>query len=335
MTHQYVDRMSGSITTERMFGDRIVGFLYSNVRENAPALFRLLTHRRISNALATANFDLPLGSALLGNRRFLRSCGVNLNECAAAADELRTPRQIFERKIQYWNCRPMPEEPDAAVCPADSRALVGSLRPGRMLFVKNKFFHYEELIGADCPWVNAFRGGDFCIFRLTPDKYHHTHTPVAGVVEQQYEVSGEYHSCNPAALVEMVTPYSKNRRAVTIFQTDVRGGTSLGLVAMIEVVALMIGEIVQCYSEVEYENPRSIQAGMFIRKGCPKSLFRPGSSAVVLLFQKDRVEFAPDLVWNLYRFDAESRYTKGFQQPLVETDVQVRSLLARRAGASR
>lgn len=67
------------------------------------------------------------------------------------------------------------------------------------------------------------------------------------------------------------------------------------------------------------------------RSPATKSLFRPGSSAVVLLFQKDRVQFAADLVVNLLRPDAESRFSRGFLQPLVETDVQVRSLVAHRA----
>ena len=32
------------------------------------------------------------------------------------------------------------------------------------------------------------------------------------------------------------------------FDTDIPGGSHVGFVAMIEVVALMIGDIVQCYS---------------------------------------------------------------------------------------
>ena len=52
----------------------------------------------------------------------------------------------------------------------------------------------------------------------------------------------------PGAVVALVTPYSKNSRVVTIIDTEVPGGTGVGLVAMIEVVALMIGEVVQCYS---------------------------------------------------------------------------------------
>jgi Phosphatidylserine decarboxylase len=89
------------------------------------------------------------------------------------------------------------------------------------------------------------------IFRLTPDKYYYSHVPVGRLVLDVYEVGGTCHSCNPLAVVA-VAPFSKNRRVVTILETDVPGGARIGLVAMIELVALMIGDGVQCYSETGY-----------------------------------------------------------------------------------
>ena len=50
-------------------------------------------------------------------------------------------------------------------------------------------------------------------------------------------------------------------------------------------------------------------------------------------FQPQRVRFAPDLIANLQRSDARSRFSCGFGQPLVETDIRVRSLLALPAAA--
>jgi phosphatidylserine decarboxylase len=97
---------------------------------------------------------------------------------------------------------------------------------------------------------------------------------------------------------------------------------------MIEVVALMIGEIVQCYSAEGYEEPLPVKQGMFLAKGAPKSLYRPGSSTDVLIFQEGRVDFAPDLVKNMYTVKAGSRFSQGFGRPLVETDIKVRSLIA-------
>ena len=41
LAHQYIERSSGRICQEKLFGDRLVGFLYHPLRERAPALFRL------------------------------------------------------------------------------------------------------------------------------------------------------------------------------------------------------------------------------------------------------------------------------------------------------
>jgi phosphatidylserine decarboxylase len=97
---------------------------------------------------------------------------------------------------------------------------------------------------------------------------------------------------------------------------------------MVEVVALMIGQIEQRYSEHRYENPRPLSRGMFLQAGAPKALFRPGSSTVVLLFQRDRTRFAKDLVENQRRGEVQSRFSLTLGEPLTETDVAVRSLLA-------
>jgi phosphatidylserine decarboxylase len=327
--HQYIERDSGTVRTEKLFGDRLIRLLYHGVRENAPLLFRLFTSSRASGLLGYINFDAPFTGGFSGNRRFLAECGVDMGECIDPPEFFNTPRKVFERRIHYRECRPMPDDPSAVVSPADSRVLIGSFRENSSLFIKNKFFDYEEFFGRDkSEWLKAFDRGNFAIFRLTPDKYHYNHTPVAGRVADIYEVAGGYHSCNPGAVVQVVTPYSKNKRVVTIIDTDVPGGTGVGLVAMIEVVALMIGEIVQCYSADGYEEPLPVKPGMFLEKGAPKSLYRPGSSTDVLIFQEGRIDFARDLVDNMQTFKADSRFSRGFGRPMVETDVRVRSLIA-------
>jgi len=327
--HQYIERDSGRVRTEKLYGDRLIRLLYNGVRENAPLLFRLVTSARASGLLGFINFDAPLTGGVAGNRRFLAECGVDLGECIDPPEFFVTPRKVFERRIHYRERRPMPDDPSAVVSPADSRVLIGSFRERSSLFLKDKFFDYEEFFGRDKrEWLAAFNRGDFAICRLTPDKYHYNHTPVAGRVADIFEIAGAYHSCNPGAVVQVVTPYSKNKRVVTIIDTDVPGGTGVGLVAMIEVVALMIGEIVQCYSAVGYDDPLPVRPEMFLEKGAPKSLYRPGSSTDVLIFQEGRIDFARDLIENMYTVKAGSRFSRGFGRPLVETDVKVRSLIA-------
>lgn len=329
MPHQFVDRRTGQVKTEQLFSDSLVQWLYSSVRENAPALFRLALSARASSVLGFLNYDLPLGGSFSGAMRFLRESGVNVEEFVESPASLNTMRKLFERQIRYWDCRPLPTENHVVVSPADARVLVGSFHEASSLLLKGKFFDFEELLGRDKRnWLAAFAGGAYAIFRLTPDKYHYNHTPVAGVVKDFYEVRGQYHACNPAAVVAEVTPFSKNTRTITVIDTDVKGGTGVGLVAMIEVTALMIGEVKQCYSRQRYDNPQPITTGMFVERGCPKSLYRPGSSTDVLLFQPGRIVFDADLVGNLSRHDAHSRFSLGFERALVETDVAVRSCIA-------
>lgn len=329
MQHHYVERDTRQVKLEEFYGDQAIHFLYSRVREQSSWLFRRLISARISRALSYMNYDGILSAGMKNYLDVHKQLNIDQQECLEEPDNLNSLRKIFERKIRYWQCRPMPNDPCAIVSPADSRMLIGSFLDESSLYIKGKFFDYEEMFGCEkLTWLKAFQDGDFAVFRLTPEKYHYNHTPVAGKIIDFYQVQGTYHACNPHAVVSVVTPYSKNKRVVTIIDTDVEGGTNAGLVAMIEVVALMIGDIVQCYSEKKYESPISVGTGLFVKKGVPKSLFRPGSSTVVLVFQKERVRFADDIAANMSNPTAESIFSRGFGKSLVETDVKVRSFIA-------
>lgn len=323
--HQYIERHSGEIRDELLKADRIIRLMYSGLRENASFLFRTLTSSILTELIAWSHYDNPFKLKPAHIRKIIRDLHINTDELIEP-ECTRSLRTLFERKIAYWKTRPMPDGPDKVVSPCDARIIPGSLSQDTSFFIKHKFFDVEELMGKDKNrWLNAFEGGHYAVFRLTPDKYHYNHAPVTGAVVDFYEINGRYHSCNPSAVIEMVTPYSKNKRVVTIINTDIAGGTGAGLVAMVEIVALMIGDIEQAYSDSAYDNPRKPTLNDVILKGQPKSLFRPGSSTVVLLFQKDRFQFSPDLLANVSRTDVQSRFSKGFGQSLVETDLSVRS----------
>lgn len=329
--HHYIDRGTGQVRSELMYADRLLRFLYAAPWEERAWLMRALTSARASQVLGFLHYDCPWGASLWGIQRFVRALGVDLGECVDAPHRLASPRQVFERKIRYWDRRPMETTEAAIVSPADARVLVGSFSSSSSLQLKGKFFDFSELFGADrSDWLEAFAEGDYAVFRLTPDKYHYNHVPATGTVADHYHLHGRYHSCNPGSVVSVVTPYSKNARTVTIIDTDVPGGARIGLVAMVEVVALMIGAIEQCYSSLEYRDPRPMEKWMLLRKGQPKSLYRPGSSTTVLVFQRGRVHFSRDLIANMMRVDVPSRFSHGFGRPLVETDLSVRSTIAYR-----
>jgi len=327
--HQYVVRETGEIVTEKLIGDRLVHLLYNPVREHAPAMFNALTSSRMSSLLGYFHFDFDLDQRRGKGLELLTKMGVDWQECVDSPHTLDTPRKVFERKIRYWDMRPMDQDPLAVVSPADAKVLIGSLGTTPALFIKEKFFSVVELLGMEQGWVDDFEEGDFAVFRLTPDKYHYNHLPVSGRVLDTYELGGRYHSCNPGAVLALASLYAKNKRVVTIIDTDVENGSQVGLVAMIEVVALMIGDIVQCYSGLRYDDALPVRPGMFVEKGCPKSLYRPGSSTDILLFQPGRLTFSEDLRMNACRRDVQSRFSSGLGHPLVETDIRVRATVGR------
>ncbi len=327
--HQYIERKTGAIRTERLFGDPVVTQLYHRIREQAPVLFRMLTSARISSLLGFWVFDRPRAIPMKG-LPLLQRCNIDPSECYMPVSFYDNYRKVFERQIRYWNCRPMPNDTDAVVAPADARVLIGSLLKNSSLFLKEKLFDFDELIGRQNTYLHRFSGGSYAVFRLTPEKYHYTHLPVSGIVVSTTEIDGAYHCCNPTVTIALASPLSKNRRTVTIIDTDVEHGSGVGLVAIIEIVALMIGDLKHCYSTRRYDNPRPLATGAFAVRGCPKSLFRPGSSTVVLLFEPDRISFSGDLRRNCRRFGVSSRFKLALGENAVETEVMVRSQIARK-----
>ncbi len=333
ITHQYIERKTGNVKTEHLVFDQGIHIFYSTAREHASFLYKLLISRQISSLLGFLMYDFPCTPQINRSRRLLSALKIDIEELFEPMQHLNTCRSVFERKICYWHCRPMTDVKEDIVSPADARMICGSFCHPAPLFLKEKFFSYTELIGQDKhQWLNVFQNGAYAIFRLTPDKYHYNHSPVSGQVVDIYEISGKYHSCNPGAVVQSVTPYSKNLRVITVIDTDVDGGSRIGLVMMIEIVALMIGSIVQCYSDTRYDEPQPVQKGLFMKKGQPKSLFRPGSSTVVLIFQKGKITFSRDLLKNQLRTNVQSRFTRGFDTPLVETDIPVRETIGKKIG---
>jgi phosphatidylserine decarboxylase len=324
--HQFIDRLTLEVRNETLLYDRHIRWMYSSLRESAPWLFKWISSSpTINDWLATINFDKPIRNAQGVINSIVVDAGVRLGELLEPLPESPTWRDFFGRKIRFWDHRPLPADQRRIVAPCDSRVLLGNLRHQGNLPIKEKFFSLSELLGYKDKHIDKFKNADWAIFRLTPEMYHYNHCPVAGVVVDFYEIGGAYHSCNPTACVETITPYSKNRRFVTIFDTDVPGGTRIGKVAMIEVVALLIGRVKQCYSYAQYKLPTVMYEGLMCKRGSVKSLFEPGSSTVVLLFEAKRVEFDSDLLTNQARADVFSRFRQGFAEPLVETEIQVRS----------
>ncbi len=174
LKHQYIDRETSAVRTEALFGDRFIQWAYQPPWEDAGWLCRTLSSSRLSSALSFLNYETPFASRLFGAQRFMTTLGIDWSECVESPEDLDTPRKVFERKVRYWERRPMENDPETVASPCDARVLIGSCAKTSSLFLKNKFFHLEELL-VRRHWTALFHNGSYAIFRLTPDKYHYNH----------------------------------------------------------------------------------------------------------------------------------------------------------------
>lgn len=325
--HCYLDRRSKRFIEEKLIGDNFINFLYSRIREKSSTIFNAATSKTSTKLLKYFNYNKKLTRDKIVS--YCKMMGIDMNEIYDDYTLYTTLQDIFERRIKYWEYRPMPDGEEIVVSPADAKMIPGSFKEESAIFIKDKFFILDDLLLKE-KWVNRFVDGDFAVFRLTPEEYHYNHSPVSGKVIDIYEIEGAYHSCNPTATISIATPLSLNRRIVTIIDTDIDGGTKVGLVAFVEIIAMMIGDIKQVYSVERYDNPSPIKEGDFIKKGQPKSVYRPGSSTDVVIFERDRIVFDEDILAYSRKSDISSRYSTGFNIPLVEIKVRVREQVARR-----
>ncbi len=342
VTHQYIERYRNTAANEQLLADQAIRFLYSRRREEPGFLLNALGSGLVTDALAHWQFDRRLRDAKRVIENTAHRLMIRESETVDGFAHMTTLRDLFERQIRYWDLRPLPEASDAIVSPADGKLLPFAAFDRDALPIKSKFVRVDELLGGVNPWRHCIssegRGQPFSdttlaplcgvIVRLTPDVYHYTHAPVAGRVLRQQTIEGRFHSCNPTALTRFPGSYAFNRRVVTVYDSDVHGGSGVGFVVQVDVAAMMIGVIESRFSTHRYDHARQIAVGDFVPRGAPVSLFRPGSSTSIVLWDGHRAQLSRELVANAKRRDLRSRFSDWLSQPWVETQVAVRQSIS-------
>ena len=326
-SHQYVPASGNGQVDEALIADRVISFLYSTSREQPSVLQRIAASRFTSAVLAAWEFDYPLARPLDAIERAAQRMGICLDEAYEDRRSWRTLRDLFERKIRYWQTRPMTEDCATIIAPADGKALAFGYAGDAMMPVKSRWIAVAELIGSQA-LADALAPLTGVIVRLTPDAYHYVHAPVSGTVRSHQLIDGALHSCNPGALVTFDNPYAINLRRVTVIDTDVAHGSKVGTVVVVNVAAMMIGRIDDAYSENRFDDARSVAIGTFLKRGQPMALFRPGSSTSIVLWQRTRASLSAELVRNARRPDVQSRFSDWLLSPWVESALSVRATLA-------
>ncbi|MCZ7583039.1 MAG: phosphatidylserine decarboxylase [Deltaproteobacteria bacterium] len=279
-----ISRYTRAVETEPVAADAFIRWFYTRFRRTFPRLARLAAGGLVSRVVAWFVFDAPWTRADAAG--FIRANGIRLDDLREGEPQPTTRRQVFLRKIAYEAKRPMPADEAAAVSVADAKVVAGTLDDALPWPVKGAFFTLEKLFDIRAPWDESFRGGTWFVFRLAPPDYHWYHAPATGSVVDLYDIPGALFSVNPRAVRAIPSLLSGNARRVIVIDTDIKGGSGLGRVAVVPVGAQVIGSIVDAYCETGYDAPQPLRAGLVVRRGQPLGYFAPGGSTVVVLFQK-------------------------------------------------
>lgn len=274
---RYLNRYTGMIETEKVYGGAFLHFTYGN------PLGRLALHAIIKRAAFSHwygwRMDRPSSRAKI--RPFIREYAVDVREFVDAPISFRTFNEFFYRKLRP-SARPVAPDKRAAVFPADGRHLgFSDISKIDAVFVKGQRFDLDALI-ADHALADRYRDGAMVLSRLCPVDYHRFHFPVGGVAPAPLLINGPLFSVNPVALRQNLRYLIENKRWRCRVESP-----EFGTVLTFEVGATCVGA-------TEY----TFAAGQPVAKGAEKGFFKFGGSSTITLFEKGRIQLAADLLEN-------------------------------------
>lgn len=245
----------------------------------------LLPHKIISKiAYFTSNCKITcVKNYLIGY--FLKRYNVNMSE-AIQEDPFayETYNKFFTRQLKPA-CRPIDQNPDSIVCPADGAiAQIGKIHNSQILQAKGHNFSVQDLFGGMDALAAPFINGNFATVYLAPKDYHRIHMPLTGKLKKMLYIPGKLFSVNTHAAENIPGVFARNERVVAIFETEV------GEMALVLVGAMIVGSIETSWAGTicpphskniqawNYENMPAVE----IAKGCEMGLFKLGSTVIVL-----------------------------------------------------
>ena len=240
---------------------------------------------RTIGRLVHARLPRPLARLLV--HRFARAYQIDVDAAGKPLHEYPSIGHFFTRDLRE-GLRPIESE---FVSPVDGVLRnYGPVENGRLVQIKGKTYTVARFLG-DESYAKRYESGAFFNLYLSPQDYHHVHSPVGGTIVRSVHIPGMLWPVNDWSLANIDELFSINERVVTYVQTE-----TLGLVAVVMIGATNVGKISVVYDSFisnttgtrqpasrDYAPPIPIAAGDRL------GTFHMGSS-VVMLFEPGRVD---------------------------------------------
>lgn len=175
--------------------------------------------------------------------------------------------------------RPMPDNPNAVVSPADGTvSQTGPISAGHLLQAKGREYSLAELVGGT-ELAKSLDNGCFATIYLAPHNYHRVHAPCAGELVETVELPGRLFSVNGITERHVSRLFVRNERLV------LRIAAAFGEYALVLVGAMIVASIrvtwpgpVSPYRRRRSQNP----GGVAFERGQEVGAFLLGSTVIAL-----------------------------------------------------
>lgn len=272
----FKNRHTGRIETEQVYGEAWLQRIYGN------PLGKVALHALVKRSIFSKFYGLAMDRPSSTQRiaPFIKTYKLDTSEFADdTIESYKSFNDFFYRKLKP-SARPIDEQADCAVMPADGRHLgFQDISKINGVFAKGQTFDINNFLG-DRTLAERYKNGVLVCSRLCPVDYHRFHFPVSGIPTQPTLINGSLFSVNPYALRRDVSYLWQNKRQ----RVSIDAGP-FGLVTIVAIGATNVGTIVETYS------PNSP-----VTKGQEKGYFRFGGSYIATLFEPNRIRLEDDLI---------------------------------------
>jgi len=232
---------------------------------------------RAVGRLVHARWPRPIARRLV--RWFANTYEIDVDAAGKPLHEYPSVGHFFIRDLRE-GLRPIESD---LVSPVDGvLRSFGTIAGGRLEQIKGKSYTVARFLGDDA-YAQRYENGVFFNLYLSPQDYHHVHSPVGGSVVRSVHIPGKLWPVNDWSMANIDELFAVNERVATYIES------SYGLVAVVMIGATNVGKISVVYDSFvsnvarskvaarRYEPPIPIAAGARL------GTFHMGSSVVVLV----------------------------------------------------
>ena len=216
--------------------------------------------------------DSRLSYPLIGT--FVKKNNIDLEECVST--DFKSFNDCFTRQLKS-QLRPIDMEKENLIAPCDGFLSVWPISKDTVLPIKQSSYTVSDLL-QDAELAEKFYDGTCLVYRLCVNHYHRYCYLDSGSKGENIFIPGKLHTVRPIAL-RNIPVFCENSREYTILETQ-----NFGMVAQVEVGALLVGKIANHHETCTYE------------RGQEKGMFLYGGSTIVVLLEKDVATINSDVL---------------------------------------